>query len=333
MNIRSRVALVGATVVTAALALTACSGSPSTGGAGAAEPDFPKGDITLVVPYAAGGPTDIAARALAKGMEAELKTTIIVENKPGASGITGLSEVSTAKPNGYTITFTPGDAFVQSELRPAPYTFDSFEPVRGLMTQPYILVTSKDSGYTAFGDLLKADRLTYSVSGVGTPTHINTAILSDELKLNTTAVPYDGAGPATQAAVGNNVSFAMLDASGVMPFIKTGDLVPLAVVTADGERLDYLADTPSLAELDVNVDDMTLTIYGTAAPAGLDADIAKKLRDAAAAATLSEEFATFAEANYMPMLTDEQEDGWYDSLKATAKTTSAALKKFGIELQ
>lgn len=332
MSNRFRATVAGVAVVAGISMLAACSSTASSTGS-AADNEFPTKDITMVVPYAAGGPTDIAARALAKGMEDELDVTIVVENKPGASGITGLSELSAKKADGYSITFTPGDAFVQSELRTAPYTFDSFEPVAGIMTQPYIVVTSKDSGITSYEDLEKSDRLTYSVSGIGTPTHINTAILTEDLGVAATAVPYDGAGPAVQAAVGNNVSFAMLDASGVMPFIASGDLVPLAVLTTDGERLDYLPEVPSLSELDADVDNMTLTIYGVAAPAGLDAAVLETLRSAALAATESKTFAEFAKTNYMPMLDEETEAGWYDALKATAKATVASLKKFGIELQ
>lgn len=330
MSNRFRASVAGVAVVAGLSMLTACS-SPTADGA--AEPDFPTKDITMVVPYAAGGPTDIAARALAKGMEESLDTTIIVENKPGASGITGLAEMSSKKNDGYTITFTPGDAFVQSELRSAPYTFDSFDPVAGIMTQPYIVVTSKDSGITEFDDLLSGDRYTYSVSGIGTPPHVNAAILGDDLGANFAVVPFDGAGPATQAAVGNNVSFAMLDASGVMPFIESGDLLPLAVLTSNGERLDYLPEVPTLNELDVDVDDMTLTIYGVATVAGTDEAVIEVLREAALEATTSKTFADFAEQNYAPMLDEETEATWYDSLKATAKTTVAALKKFGIELQ
>lgn len=333
MSNRFRATVAGVAVVAGISMLAACSSTASSTGS-AAEIEFPTKDITMVVPYAAGGPTDIAARALAKGMEEELgDVTIIVENKPGASGITGLSELSAAKADGYSITFTPGDAFVQSELRTAPYTFDTFEPVAGIMTQPYIVVTSKDSGIAKFEDLEKSSRLTYSVSGIGTPTHINTAILADGLGVSATAVPYDGAGPAVQAVVGNNVSFATLDASGVMPFIASGDLIPLAVVTTDGERLDYLPEVPTLDELDVDTSNMTLTIYGMAAPAGLDAGVLETLRSAALAATESKTFAEFAEKNYMPMLDEATEAGWYDALKATAKATVASLKKFGIELQ
>ncbi|NLA66068.1 MAG: tripartite tricarboxylate transporter substrate binding protein [Leucobacter sp.] len=334
-NFRRPVAVFAMAAV-AALGLAACSSdAANSGNAGGdtGEVDFPTKSVTLIVPYAAGGPTDISARALAQDLEAELGKTVIVENRPGASGITGLSEVATAKADGYTITYTTGDSFVQSELREGvPFSFDSFIPVAGTITQPYVLVTGKDQGIADFAELEKLSNATYAVTGVGTPTHLNTAMLFDQLGVQATAVPFDGASPAVQALVGGQTNVAMLDVSVAMPFVTSGDLKALAVYTPDNEHLDYLEGVQTLEEHGVDTDSMTLTVWGVAAPAGTDAAIVEKLRTAALAAAEGSNFQTFTQANYMPLLTPEAEATWYEDLQATAKKSVAALEKFGISL-
>ncbi|GAB3158253.1 tripartite tricarboxylate transporter substrate binding protein [Micromonospora sonneratiae] len=315
-----------AALAASALALTACSSGGTTDSA------YPAKTVEMVVPYAAGGPTDISARALAKGMEASLGAKVIVVNRPGASGITGTAEVASAKTDGYRILYNTGDAFVQSGIRTTPYKFDSFTPVAGVISQPYILVASAKSGIKSFEDLARTSGLTYAVTGIGTPTHLNTAMLFDGLKVRATAVPYDGAGPATQAVVGNQTKVAMLDASVVMPFVTSGDLTPLAVVTPDGKKLDYV-DAPTIQEKGVDATSMTMTVWGVAVPAKTPEDIVKKLREATLAAAQTSEFVTFTEKNYMPRLEGDNETNWYTNLKTTAETTKAALAKFGIELK
>lgn len=319
----------------AALTLTACAGGEASNsdGKGAAPADFPTKSVTMIVPYAAGGPTDISARALAQDLEAELGQTVIVENRPGASGITGLSEVATGKTDGYTLTYTTGDSFVQAELREGvPYSFDSFIPVAGTITQPYVLVTGKDQGLKDFSALKSLSSATYAVTGIGTPTHLNTAQLFDQLGVEATAVPFDGAGPAVQALVGGQTNVAMLDVSVAMPFVKSGDILPLAVFTPNGEGLDYVPDAPTLEEVGIDTDAMTLTVWGVAVPAGTDESVVEVLRAATLAAAEGANFQKFTTANFMPLLEADAEAVWYENLKATAAKSVKALDKFGISL-
>ncbi|WP_448811761.1 tripartite tricarboxylate transporter substrate binding protein [Agromyces bauzanensis] len=322
-------------LATAALVgLSACVSSTAAGTKeeDSAAVEFPTDNITLIVPYGAGGPTDISGRALAQDLEAELGVTVVVENRPGASGITGLSEVAIEKADGYTLTYTTGDSFVQSELRDGvPFTFDSFLPVAGTISQPYVLVTGTE-GVADFEALTKKSSVTYSTTGNGTPTHLNSLMMFDELGIEATQVPFNGAAESTQALVGNQVDVAMLDASVAMPQINSGALKALAVLTPDGEPLDYLEDVPTLESLDIDTSAMTLTVWGVAAPAGTDEAVVEILREAVLAAAEGENFQEFTQANYMPLLTEEGEADWYTSLQETAKTSKAALEKFGISL-
>lgn len=317
----------------AAVVLAGCTTAPAEGtDTEAPTVDFPTGNITLIVPYGAGGPTDISARALAQDLEAELGVTVVVENRPGASGITGLSEVAIAKADGYTLTYSTGDSFVQSKLREGvAYNFDSFEPIAGTISQPYVLVTGSN-GVDDFEALSKKGSVTYASTGNGTPTHLNTLMMFDQLGVTATQVPFNGAAEATQALVGNQVDVAMLDASVAMPQITAGALKPLAVLTADGEALDYLDGTLTLEELDIDTSAMTTTVWGVAAPAGTDAAVVEILRAAVLAAAEGENFQTFTQANYMPLLTGDNELNWYTGLVDIAAKSKAALAKFGISL-
>lgn len=324
-----------ATAAAAAIALAGCTSSDAPAGNGGSDPaevDFPKGNITLIVPYGAGGPTDISARALAQDLEAELGVTVVVENRPGASGITGLSEVAIAKTDGYTLTYSTGDSFVQSGLREGvAYDFDSFAPIAGTISQPYVLVTGSN-GVDDFEALSSKSSVTYASTGNGTPTHLNTLMMFDQLGVQATQVPFNGAAEALQALVGNQVDVAMLDASVAMPQITSGALKAIAVLSADGSALDYLPDTPTLEDLDIDTSAMTTTVWGVAAPAGTDPAIIAILRDAVLKAAEGKNFQEFTQANYMPLLEGDNELDWYTGLADIAAKSKAALDKFGISL-
>lgn len=324
-----------AAAAVATLALTACGGGGTGSSSNAGAGNFPTREVTMVVPYAAGGPTDISARTLAKGMETSLGKTVVVENRPGASGITGLSEVATAKNDGYTIVYSTGNSWEQSKLRQTPYTFDSFIPIAGVMTQPYLLVAGKDAKYKTWDAMTKATApITMSLSGVGTTGHVNMEILFNQLGLKSQAVPFDGAGPAVQALVGGQTDVSLIDASVAMPFVKSGDLVVLGVMNPDGDKpLSYLPDAPTFESKGVDMAELSYTKYGVAAPKGTNEEVVKKLRDAVLASTSGDEFKKFSADTYTPLLTGEGESNWYKDVEAQADKTKASLDKFGIKLQ
>lgn len=317
----SAVALVGV--------LAACG---STAGSETGQ-GYPSRNVTMLVPYAAGGPTDISARSLAKEMENELDTTIVVENRPGATGITGLSEVATSKADGYTLVLSTDDSFVQSVKRKTPYTFESFTPITGVFMQPYLLVVPKDSEIQEYSDLSSQKQLNYAVTGWSNPTHVNQAALYGSLGLEATAIPFDGAAPAAQAMLGGQTAISMLDSQAVMPYIKSGDLRAIAAFVPDGKRLDFLPDVPTFEELNVNTDDLTLTTYGLAAPAGVPEEVVTKVREAALNARQAESFTTFSADNFMPLLSDEEATKWYETLIAKSAATKAVMDEYNITTQ
>lgn len=335
MNIARRTAqrsaLIAAIAATA-LAFTGCSGPASTGESETEATNYPEKTISIVVPYAAGGLTDIAARALAAGMEAELGQTVIVENKEGASAITGTTEVAMSQPDGYTLAFLVDNALAQSEIRDTAYTYDSFEPVRSMFTQPYVLVAGKDSGITSLDDIAAKGSTPYGVSGIANPQHLDAAVLLDELGVEGAAVPFDGAAPLTQALIGGNVPFAIADVAAVKQYVDNGDLVAIAVISSDGGEVEGFEGVPNLEDLGIDTSEMILPVWGLIAPAGLPADVLSALQAAVEAAVASEGFQNVVTTNGMPMLTGDAAANWYEDARQSGATVKALIDKFDIQI-
>ena len=318
-----------------ALALSACS-SPAPSAPAEEESvaaTLPSGTLTMVTPYGAGGTTDLTARSLAAGMEASLGQTVIVENLPGASGITGTAKVATAKADGSTLLFAVDNVFIQSVLRDAPYTFDSFVGVRGFFAQPYLLVVSADSPYQSVADLEKAGKINYGTSGWANEQHLDNAILFEQLGVEAAAVPFDGNGPATQALIGDNVDVLLSDAQPLMPFVDSGDVRVLAVLSPTGERLDYLPEVPTLEEDGVDTSEMMLPTWGFALPAGASEGIVAAWDAEIMAAAETPEFQEFAELNYLILIDDAEAVTWFEDARESAQAYVDLLERFNITLQ
>lgn len=329
-------------VAAAALLLAACSGgdgagdstadSTASGDAPAADV-LPQGTLTIITPYGAGGTTDVAARALLPDLEAALGRTVIVENRPGASGITGTAEVANATADGSTILFAVDNVFTQSELRDTPYDFESFTGITGFFGQAYLVTVGADSEYETLADLAAASSINAGVSGYANEQHLDTVILFDELGTEASVVPFDGNAPAAQALIGGNVDVVMGDAQSLMTYVSSGDLRVLAVLTADGERLDYLEDVPTLEEEGVDTTNLTLPDWGFAAPSGMPEEALQAWSDAINSAAEGEAFQTFAADNYLVLPDADAAAGWYDNVREEAPGYKALLDEFGIEIQ
>lgn len=317
----------------AALALAACSSAtaPEEGDSPAVE--FPTDTITIIVPYSAGGVTDLAARVIAEGMTAELGETVIVENKPGANGLTGSVEVALAKPDGYTLLFSADAAINQSAFRGGvPYTMDHFEPLESVFMQPYVLVVPKNSPITSFADVEALSSATYAVTSIGGQTHTNGALLFEQLGIDATEVPFDGSAPAIQAIVGGQTDLFIGDMSPLMPFIESGDLRAIAVLDLGATLPDALKDVPTLSSLDIDVSEMAAPIWGFAAPEGIDPAIVTIIRDAMRTAIDGQTFVDFAAKNYYPLLEGDAQTGWWDTVRSNGAITAKVLADLGVEL-
>ena len=214
---------------------------------------FPSKPIRIVVPFAAGGPTDLMARAIAKNMSTSLGQPVIVDNKPGGGGVIGMSEVTRGAADGHTLVFPSILAVTNPALMPN-YPFDTlrdFAPLTVVGFIPHAVVVRPDFPAKTLQELVamakaKPDSLSYGSSGNGTSAHLGAALFAQRAGIRATHVPYRGAGPAVQDLLGGQIQFMFLDMSSALAQIKAGKLRALAV--APKSRFAGLPDVPTVAE-------------------------------------------------------------------------------------
>ncbi|WP_295381858.1 tripartite tricarboxylate transporter substrate binding protein [uncultured Pseudacidovorax sp.] len=270
-------------LATAALAL-ACSLAASP--AVHAE-DWPARPIKLIVPYAAGGPTDAIARLLATKVGARLGQPVVVDNRAGAGGTIGVDATAKATPDGYTFALVaPGPLVGMPNLMKAPYTLGDLQYLTLVARIPSVIVVNTKSGIDSLDALVKKakaapGKLSYSSAGPGTTPHIGMEIFDDQAGVALLHVPYKGAAPAITGLLGGEVDVAMVDLLPVLAHVNSGSLKALAV--ASKSRAPQLPNVPTTAEKGLPGVVMETT-YGIVAPKGVPAPIAAKMRDAFIAA-------------------------------------------------
>lgn len=215
---------------------------------------YPTKPIEWVVPYPAGGGTDIVARTLAQAMQDTLGQTIIINNKPGAATNIGAEYTARAKPDGYTLMSADtatlaANPFLYAKL---PYNVEKdFAPVGLTVRFPLILVVNPSLPVKNLNEFLawahKQDRgATYGTPGSGSPHHLATELFKEQAKLNLTHVPYRGAAPAVQDVAGGQVPFMFVDTASGREFIATGRLRAIGIASA--KRVAGFDSIPTLDE-------------------------------------------------------------------------------------
>jgi tripartite-type tricarboxylate transporter receptor subunit TctC len=288
-----------AAALAAALLLAAC------GGQSPAEPEaYPSDQIRLIVPYTAGGPTDIAARSLGKFMETSLGQTVVVENLPGASGSTAYQELLSAEPDGYTLSMSALPTAVLNYLtNDVGYTRDSFAPV-GVITQvPSALVVPAASPYADLAALFAAAHSDPALVSVGTPGATNTHAaetrrITQLYGVPLTVVPFNGNQEVLAALLGGNIVAGFVNTSqDMLPAIESGQLRVLAVGTE--ERLPYI-DAPTFAEQGYPEITQSTTTFGVVAPAGTPQPVIARLEETMRAASADPETRRGLDERYVP---------------------------------
>jgi tripartite-type tricarboxylate transporter receptor subunit TctC len=248
--------------------------------------DWPTRLITLVVPYPAGGPTDVVGRLFAQQMSQFLGRSIVVENIVGAGGTTGASRVAHAAPAGYQVLFI-GSAMTNSQLLYKKSPFDSltdFSPVALLTRQSLVLIARNDAPFKdlpSFVRYLKEKpTASFGSAGAGSSTHLGCVMLNLAINANATHVPYRGVGPAMQDLIGGRIDYFCTLIPDAIPQIQGGAIKGIA--TLSGSRSQMLPQLPTAKEQGVaNVD--ISDWYGLFLPKGAPASIVQKLHDAAVA--------------------------------------------------
>ncbi len=254
--------------------------------------DYPARSITMIVPFAAGGPTDVIARIVTGHMQQTLGQSIIIENVVGAGGTTASTRASKAAPDGYTlITGHMGTHAAAVPLYPklAYHPSKDFEPVGMLAGTPILILARKDfppKDLKEFVAYVKTntDKLNAAHAGVGSVSYSSCQLLNSILKINPTGVPFNGTGPAMNALVGGQVDYMCDQIVNAVPQVKGGTIKAYAVATP--ERNPSLPDVPTTAEaglpeFQAQAWNAIFAPKGTPAPivAKLNAAISKALDD------------------------------------------------------
>jgi tripartite-type tricarboxylate transporter receptor subunit TctC len=244
--------------------------------------DYPSRPIRLVVPYAAGGPSDVQARLIADYLARDLKQSVFVENKAGAQGAIGAEAVAHGEPDGYTLLFTAGSVIV---LNPMLYKKLSYDPDRELRVLavvtdlPIVVIVHPSIPAKTIAEFVAYARqnpgkLNFGSAGTGGVGHLAGEMFKGTTAVEMTHVPYKGAGPALQDLISGNIQ-AMFETIGTaLPPIKSGLVRPLGVSSA--ERVADLPDLPTVAES--GYPDYRVSVwYGIAAPARVPGEIAQAI--------------------------------------------------------
>ena len=268
-NLRKR-ALLGALAAAAALALP-----------GAWAQTWPSRSVSIIVPFPAGGTTDVLARALGQELSKTLGQPVVVENKPGAGATLGADYVAKSKADGYTLLMgAVHHTIATSVYRKLGYDFEKdFAPITTVALVPNVLVVNPQVPAKTVQELLaqakaQPGKLTYGSNGTGTGQHLIGAQFEGMGGVQLLHVPYKGSGPLTTDLLGGQISMSFDTVTPVLPHIKAGKLHALAVTTA--KRSVALPDVPTLEEAGLPGFDMG-TWFGMLAPAGTPKDIVARL--------------------------------------------------------
>ena len=264
------------------LALAAVAGLAATG---AQAQNYPTRPITMIVPFAAGGPTDVIARIVSDHMSRTLGQQIVIENVAGAGGTTGITRAAQSQPDGYTIMMghmgTHGAApalYPNLKYDPAK----DFAPIGGAAGTPIVIVAKKDfpandlKGFLAY---LKAngDKVNMAHAGVGSVSHSTGIFFNSVVKVKPTMVAYRGTGPALNDLMGNTVDFMTDQIVNVAPQIQGNNIKAFAIATP--ERSPVLPNVPTTKE--AGLDGYEVSAWNAVfAPKGTPPDVVKKLSDA-----------------------------------------------------
>jgi len=272
----------------------------------AQQASFPAKPVKLVIPYPPGGGTDITGRAMAQRLSDFLGQSVVIENKPGATGMIGAASVAKSAPDGYTVLFGAASEMAINASLFKNMAYDprsDFEPVSLLATFPLVFVapagTSRSLAQLIEAARAKPDTVSYGSIGSGSPQHLAAELLSSMAKARFLHVPYKGSGPLVQDAVGGHLDMAVSSVPPAVPLVRSGKLRALAVTSA--ARSEALPDVPTMAELGFPGYEFN-TWVGVAVPKGTPREIVDRLREGLAAALAAREVqATLRDQGAVPV--------------------------------
>jgi tripartite-type tricarboxylate transporter receptor subunit TctC len=304
--------------------------------ASGAAAQYPTKPVTLVVPFAAGGPTDTVARAVGQSMEKTLGTNVIVENKPGAGGTIGVADVARAQPDGYRILVH----HIGMATAPALYRKLSFDPLKdlepvGLINDvPMTLLVRTTLPVNNVKELIghvkqNKDKITLANAGIGAASHLCGLLFQQAIETDLTTVPYKGTAPAITDLIGGQVDILCDQTTNTTEQIKGGKVKALALTAP--KRLESLKDLPTSAEAGLPGFELSIW-HGMYAPKGTPKPVLDKLVAALQAglkdAALQKRFADLGSTVVAPNLQTPEALGKH--LKSEIDKWAPIIKKAGV---
>jgi len=260
-------------------------GAGLLGGTSALAQAYPTKPVTIIVPFAAGGTTDILARIIGQALTAELGQSVVVDNRAGAGGNIGGQAAAKAAPDGHTLFMgTVGTHAINASLyKKMPFDpVKDFAPLTRVANVPNLLVANPAQPYKSVKDLIayaKANpgKVNFGSSGNGSSIHLSGELFKSLAKVDMQHVPYKGSAPAVTDLLGNQIDIMFDNMPSAIQHVRSGSLVPLAVTTA--KRSPELPNVPAIAEAGVPGYEAT-SWFGMFAPAGTPAPVLAKLNAA-----------------------------------------------------
>ncbi len=298
--------------------------------------EYPERTIRIVVPYPAGGATDTLARQIAQGLSDAWGESVIVDNRPGASGITGANIVARGRKDGYTLLMGI-TAMTQLPALYATLPFDvddDFEPLNEVARSQNLLVVPKSMNVTTFEEFVarvKAEpgQHSYGSYGNGTSAHIHGELLKQQTGLDLVHVPYRGSAPLMTDVLGERLSLGIVDAGSIRPHMDSDRFNVIAV--SGVERSDLVPEVPTLKELGLTGFE-PYGWFGMFAPSGVPDDILDKLSAEIARIIATEEMADVIRGfGLRPVGSDR--DGFADTVDSDLKVWTSVIRQTGIKIE
>ncbi|MDF2821062.1 MAG: transporter substrate-binding protein [Clostridiales bacterium] len=270
---------------------------------------FPNKTINMIVPFSAGGGTDIVTRAVADAAKDYFPESLVIVNKTGAGGALGMGEGANAKPDGYTLTTITVELTILPPQNLASFTSKDFRPIMQINAEPASITVRADAPWNTVEEFLtyvkeNEGKVKAGNSGVGAIYHLAAAYVEDEAGVKFNHVPYEGAAPAIAALLGGHIDVVMVSPAEVASQVEAGELKILAV--ADNERLETFPDVPTLKESGY---DVVIGVWrGLAVPADTPDDVVNVLREGFSKAVAEDKFVTFMENSGLSLAVLDEEE-------------------------
>ena len=296
-----------------------------------AQADYPNRPVVLIVPYGAGGVSDVVARALALSMGKQLGQSIIIENKPGAGASMGVMDMKNAKPDGYRLTLSPVGIFRQPHIQKVAYDpIAELTYVAAYMSYDFLLAVAQDSPFKSVKDIVDQSKkqpgsVDYGTPGKFSANHVLMALLEKKAGVQFTHVPYKGDAEAVNALIAGHTKTGVFGNT-VLPHMQSGKLRALAI--ASETRPPAFANVPTFREQGYDV--VTPSPLGIAGPKGLPPEIVRKL-EAAVKSAMDDPAFQQAAANYGVRLEYRNAPDYSAFAKKAFADEGAIVQSIGLE--